>query len=743
MKLDQYFKLEKKIINNNEGSHSVSYLLCECLGCNYLIEEKPLFENQNCLSHIFKILKSVDDKKFNEIHISTPLKHYIINKDQVKILKDFSDHVNKLTLNVENKNNLISNFECNEFKNCKKKITTFIKYVIGQNTDNGILFKTPIYSYKEIKLELSLYSDENIEYKCQKCLKEYIKLLKSILDDLEDTTFIKKYMELSPKIKKMSEAEIINHIIGHLNVSLDESSLNNKIKNATGILEKYTLGPFNITLYESDEFIENLYQIDWAYISDELKIISNWVLNELNKWEINEFNKRFLKFDELLELKINRIKKILAENSINIDPLNENKFIYQIVFKSVGFPLLFAFLIDDKIEEIFLDRLNSPIYLDHREFGRCRSNVYISKDDLQKFITRVRMDSNLQFDEMNPSIKADIITKFFQIRVTIIQKPLSSDDIIVIIRKIRKKIYSILELIDNGTISIEAASYLIFNLFHKRNIVVIGAPGSGKTTLINSLDILTPDHWRKIYIEDVIESIDQKDISKHQIRISTKNFAGDLKNNTSKAFQVRESLHRTPDMIYLGEMISKNSISAFFFLLKVGLRCGLCTSHGEDPELMIKRWMIEDGISINSVQDIDIIVQISKINDVNQIKRRVIRISEIKFDDTNNFKLVDIFKRNSKLDILNMTFSSWNEVYEQSPVIQKIHNSRVEDLDFTVFNTELNILKNIISHLLENHKLNNKTINFYINKYWQLYKKIGISDPMEVLSLLFPKIHSK
>ncbi|MHA1269494.1 MAG: ATPase, T2SS/T4P/T4SS family [Candidatus Helarchaeota archaeon] len=739
MELDQYCKIEKTLIEGENGYYQLNFLSCDCRQCNYLIENRPIFSNSNCLNHIIKMCKTIDHKRIDNIQIISHQKKQIINKEQINILKNYYNQINKVISNFEFNKILPKNSDCENFNTCYKKITLFYNHIIGNDIENRILFKKPIFSYKELKLEFSFYSEKNLQIYCQKCLREYIKFLKELLENLENTTIIKKYLSFDSTKKNKLESTLISDILGNNESIIFSKEYIDTDKEIKEILEKYEVGPFKITIYESEKFLEDLYSVDWGFNNIELNMIENAIIRELNEWEKNEYNRSFLKFNEILNLKINRIERILIEKSIDLGLIEKDKFILQIAFKSMGFPLLFSFLIDDNIEEIFLDRTDSQIYLDHRLYGRCRSNILLSLEDIHKFITRIRIEGNLPLDEMHPSIKTDVITNFFQVRVTIIGKPLATDDYIIIIRKVRKKTFSILELINNNTLSLDAAVYLIYQLYHKRNIVVIGAPGSGKTTLINALDVLTPSNWRKIYIEDVIESIDQRITSKHQIRIST-NALLSKDFDITKENQVRESLHRTPDMIYLGEMISRNSINAFFFLLKVGLRCGLCTSHGEDPELMIKRWMIEDGISINSIQDIDIIVQISKINDVNRIKRRVIRISEIVFINENNFKLIDIFKRDAQFDTLNNCFQSWELLYKNSPVIKKIRGSGIEEVSLNGFLSEVHLFIAIINHLTINKRLENKDLNELLNKFWILYKKFELKDWDKLISTIINNI---
>ncbi|MHA1694616.1 MAG: ATPase, T2SS/T4P/T4SS family [Candidatus Helarchaeota archaeon] len=729
MELDAHFILETKVRESGKEDVFQKVLTCDCINCNYLIPSIPLFSNPNCLCHCLTILNDIKEEVL-EMKIDRRTNYYILDRNNIYILKNLTEKIKiiKNELNKHNISDFLSNNSCENYENCLKRINNFVKNTIGKNLINIPIFKNPIKIYKEFKLEITIIENLNVLEKCKKCNKNYLNFLKNAIINLNDSIFIKKYLKFEHLIKNKIDHNSLKLILGDIFVS-------KKIENKENITEKhlrqineYNLFPFHIIIYENANSIENFYKVESLYKNDETRKVLNWIENKLKSIDYGFSGDEFLNLNDSLNQRKNLIKSFLDENFDHLNPQWKQFLIYYATFKTTGFLFLFPFLIDDSIEEIFIDRPNTEIYIDHREFGRCKTNIILSENELKRFITIIRIESNMPLDEMHPSLKAEIITEFFQVRATIIINPLSTDGYILIIRKMRKKDFSLTELIKNGTISVEAAGYLLFNLYHKRNIVVIGPPGSGKTTLINSLDILTPNHWRKMYIEDVIESIDQSEISQHQIRISVK-LQNNFENlNFSKEFQVREALHRTPDMIYLGEIINSSSVNAFFFLLKVGLRSGLSTSHGETPELIVKRWMIEDQISINSIKDLDIIVQLARVNDVNKIKRRVIKISELEFDDNNNYNFISFFKRNALADKLENLYNKLENIYNKSPVINKIKNSNIEPLDFDSFYNEISFYIFILTKMLENEILDNSRLNKILNKYWILNKKKKIKD---------------
>ncbi|MEX2739663.1 MAG: ATPase, T2SS/T4P/T4SS family, partial [Candidatus Wukongarchaeota archaeon] len=243
------------------------------------------------------------------------------------------------------------------------------------------------------------------------------------------------------------------------------------------------------------------------------------------------------------------------------------------------------------------------------------------------------IENDLVLKYTNPSIKGELVTKNFHARVTIDSPPLAIDGFHIDIRKLRKKPYTLPELIANKTLTLEAAAYIYYCLINRCNITVIGEPGAGKTTMINALDLLTPHIWRKIVIEDAIESIPQTEYGFHQLRLKCGKQDLEEKNGNEiyneKSREIAKLLHRSPDWVYLGEILYPEDARAMFHALSAGLK-GLQTCHGETPENVIIRWVIHHKIPAVALQPLDLILHMKKIVEKREIKRKLVQICEIK-----------------------------------------------------------------------------------------------------------------
>lgn len=194
-----------------------------------------------------------------------------------------------------------------------------------------------------------------------------------------------------------------------------------------------------------------------------------------------------------------------------------------------------------------------------------------------------------------------------------------------------KKIFTIPELIYKGMLSSELASFLYFCIFYRLNVTVAGITGSGKTTLINALDLLVPKFYRKIYVEETAESLDLLNIGHHQLKYIVSNSADsdDISiKSSSKVREIYKLLHRNPDVVYLGEILTANEAHAMFHCLSAGLR-GFQTIHALSLDSLINRWIYHFNINPSCFNDLDILIQLKYHN----FMRRIDTIAEISFEN--------------------------------------------------------------------------------------------------------------
>lgn len=90
-------------------------------------------------------------------------------------------------------------------------------------------------------------------------------------------------------------------------------------------------------------------------------------------------------------------------------------------------------------------------------------------------------------------------------RVAAVLPPCSLDGITLTIRKFNTRHFAMADLIAGGTMNTATAEFLGEKVRNRRNILISGGTGTGKTTLLNILADCIPDDERILLIEDTAE----------------------------------------------------------------------------------------------------------------------------------------------------------------------------------------------------------------------------------------------
>jgi flagellar protein FlaI len=248
--------------------------------------------------------------------------------------------------------------------------------------------------------------------------------------------------------------------------------------------------------------------------------------------------------------------------------------------------------------------------------------------------------------------------------------PLSPNGPTFNIRKLKSNPLTLLDLINLGTLPAIIGSYIVEAVKERKNITVIGEPNAGKTTLANAIDLYTPKNWRKIAIEDAIESIEQSSLGYKHLSIQVDSFESNKVSHTKTA-EILKLLHRSPDWIYLGEIQSREHTQAMFEALNAGLK-GIQTAHSDSVEKIFRRWKNLHKISSSDFLSLDIIIIMRReITDYSFI-RRIFEVYEINKEfenDTSNQEfLIKIYnpKENEKKIFSNIKEKSFLKQFHDS-----------------------------------------------------------------------------
>lgn len=663
-------------------------LTLDCKNC--LQTEKNLFGNQECLSCMLYNLYLNRNKKFNLISLFN--NNLLIEYNQFVDILEYYNNLKKIRkllnkfIDVRRNRCIYEEFKCELFQYASK-ISKIRKFE----------YHNPILLYKiiwNINKEFS-----SIELKnpfCLKCHKYLRNLLEKVIITFNNLKLINNFQNSKQKDNSFNNYEFLLDRPPYLKKNVQYlQKLTLQEKNE--LLETYKIGEhyeFQVKIYQTPHENEKHYKVGFFLETDEDESYFNLIIKDITiNMEISEFD-HIIPIEKLIELYNNEAVELL-KSKYRLSKSNIKKLGFVIALKKLRLYKIFPLLTDDYVEEIFLDSPNKEIYVNHQIHGRCRTDIRLVSKEIDRLKTFFRLYSGKRLDYMNPSVKLAIKNQYFNCRFAIDTEPIQIDNFALDIRKLNKNIFTIQDLLKNETLNPVIAAFLYFTLLRKRNITITGETDTGKTTLINALDLLTPKEFRKIYVENVTESLDQFDVGKHQLKYRVDSLEDHPIKKYSKSNLIKTLLHRTPDVIYLGEILTKEEAEAMFHCLAAGLK-GFQTIHANTIESLMNRFLYHFKIKKACLFDLDILVLMKKGFNT----RKIISVSEIRMDK-NSEKVINepifLFDPNSK------NWKSLVTLYE-TKVLEEI--IRYERLPEDKFNSTIEVYTEIFECLSSMDKLN-------------------------------------
>ena len=706
-------KFQKR--ENIEGKQEY-ILTVTCNSCAEL--KKGLIKNKNCMTCLLNHLFQNKGKKFR--YLTIECYDQLIDFEQYSLFIEYFKQVKKIKKKYQQiedlryKECLFKDFACRLFLDSES--------VFRVNND---FFLDPIQIYRDLHKLLNIINERQKIYpNCNNCIQKIKSFIGSIIDTMNKLRIIKdfhKFEKINENVESSTYYEFL--LTQHYNFTENKNKIQTLNKEDT-LLEIYDIGKenlFQISIYAKENETERKYIIKY-----NLNTFTNDIFKRIT--EITAKKIGLLKLDQIvpLELLIKMYEnQALKEINIhyNLHETERNKIGYFTALRKLNLEKLFPLLIDDYIEEIFLDSPNDRIYINHQKHGRCRTEIKFDSNDIERIKTLLRLYSSQRLDYSNPSIKYVLKNKLFYCRFAVDIEPININNFSLDIRKLNKNILTIQDLLKNKTINPLMAAFIYFNILRRKNITVTGETDTGKTTLINSFDLLTPKEFRKIYIENIIESLNQIEFGKHQLKFRVNSLDNTLDEHNSKSNHIKTLLHRSPDIIFLGEILTKEETEALFHCLAAGLR-GFQTIHSNDIDSLINRFLFHFDINKSCLNDLNLLLLMKKINN----KRRLVSISEVVLEEKKYYDEIFHYNpRSKKWDLLKNLY--------KTKLIDEI--KKFEDLTEARFNTTIDIYQNIFDFLLNNKKINNSdlvnlfhNISYYsnepldsFNKYWNNWKR--------------------
>lgn len=304
--------------------------------------------------------------------------------------------------------------------------------------------------------------------------------------------------------------------------------------------------------------------------------------------------------------------------------------------------ILQIFVEDNSVTEIMI---NGTDHIFIEQAGRLKELDigFDSMEKLQDVIQQIVAGCNRVVNEASPIVDARLQNGA---RVNIVMNPIALNGPIVTIRRFPDKPITMAQLIQNHSITTEAAEFLKRLVCAGYNIFISGGTGSGKTTFLNVLSGFIPSDERVITIEDSAEL--QLQGLNNLVRLETRNGNTEGCREIGIRELIRCSLRMRPNRIIVGEVRGAEAID-MMQCLNTGHDGSMSTGHANSAVDMLARLenMVLMGMEIplaairqQIASGIDIIVHLGRLRDKS---RRVLEIAEIAEYKANEIKIHPLY----------------------------------------------------------------------------------------------------
>jgi pilus assembly protein CpaF len=285
-----------------------------------------------------------------------------------------------------------------------------------------------------------------------------------------------------------------------------------------------------------------------------------------------------------------------------------------------GFETILPFLkpiehliLDDSISEVMVNGANH-VFVEKAGFVEEVPGLSIAEKSLMVAVKNIARRLGNDISESKPILDSRLPDGS---RVAAIIPPCSVNGVTLTIRKFTARHFGIEGLIGAGTMERWVANQLENYVLARKNILIAGGTGTGKTTLLNVLGKFIPPDERILLIEDTSEiHMDHDNLVRFEARQAQ---------NGVPAVSIRDllkaALRHRPDRIILGEIRGGEAFD-LLQLLNTGHSGSLSTVHATSARQALSRFtscVLQSGVDLpyravktNIGDSVNVVVQLER-----------------------------------------------------------------------------------------------------------------------------------
>ncbi|MFH0876828.1 MAG: ATPase, T2SS/T4P/T4SS family [Candidatus Omnitrophota bacterium] len=321
------------------------------------------------------------------------------------------------------------------------------------------------------------------------------------------------------------------------------------------------------------------------------------------------------------------------------------RLVKEVADEALGLGPLEDLLRDNDVTDIMVNN-KDQIYIERHGMIELTTKKFISDDQVKVVIERIIAPLGRRIDESVPMVDSRLPDGS---RINAIIPPLSLTGPTLTIRKFAREHYTVEDLITRfHSLNRPLADFLAACVLSRKNIIVSGGTGSGKTTFLNILSAFIPEGERIVTIEDAAElQLHQE----HWVRLESRPPNIEGKGAISIRELFRNCLRMRPDRVIIGECRSGEALD-MLQAMNTGHDGSMTTVHANSTRDVLTRldsMILMSGVElpIRAIREmtasaIDIIVQTARLSDGT---RKITQVTEVVgMDDELHIKFADIFR---------------------------------------------------------------------------------------------------
>jgi pilus assembly protein CpaF len=335
-------------------------------------------------------------------------------------------------------------------------------------------------------------------------------------------------------------------------------------------------------------------------------------------------------------------EQILVEENFILSRSEKSRLFEQIAAEILGFGPLQPLLEDDTITEIMVNGAKN-LYVERRGKLQRVPLSFENNEHVMRIIDRIVAPLGRRIDESSPYVDARLPDGS---RVNAIIPPVSLVGPVLTIRKFSKNPFTLDQLVQFGSISPEAITFLDACVKARINIVISGGTGSGKTTLLNILSGFIPADERIVTIENAAELQLRQE---HVVTLESRPPNIEGKGEVTIRDLVVNALRMRPDRIIVGEIRDAAALD-MLQAMNTGHDGSMTTLHSNSPRDTLSRMetmtlMAGMDMPVRAIREqvssaIELVVHQERMRDGT---RKVVNITEVSGMEGDVITMMDIF----------------------------------------------------------------------------------------------------